>query len=238
MQIRFLGTIASLLLLCGASDALADGGPLALPASLEGRAEVLDPNDPDFGRAGVGSAVQPEGKGGVSEALVIRLSAELPVYRMWSGPEKVDANGNTNRLGGWWSYDAPSGPVQGYRVAYEICEQWNDLTWVATCTLQPGAVVAIGPGQSVSAQTCDNPSREESYPANPEDWQLYVAKSWTRLGEGKELVCPDASADYEADPADISRPIAPAVTESPEASPAVEPERRGLFRRLRDCLRR
>jgi hypothetical protein len=83
-------------------------------------------------------AVKPAGQGGVSAALVVKITQDIPVYRMWNGPGDVNAQGNTNRLGGWWSYDAPHGPVDGYRVAYEICRDWNKLKWVATCTLKAG----------------------------------------------------------------------------------------------------
>jgi hypothetical protein len=121
---------------------------------------------------------------------------------MWSGPQKVDARGNTNRMGQWWAFDAPSGPVDGYRRDYEVCVAWNDLTWVATCTLKAGAVVAIGPGQSVSAATCGDASGQESYAANPGDWQVYVEKAWARSAE---LECPDATQDYEADPGDVAK---------------------------------
>lgn len=79
---------------------------------------------------------------------------------------------------------------------------WNDLTWLAACTLKAGAVVAIGPGQSVSAETCNDKTGAENYPANQAVWQTYIDKPWTR---SQELHCPDVSADYETDPADISR---------------------------------
>lgn len=192
-------TLCSLALAALAGPACAD---LSLPAQLSGKAVVLSPSDPDYARAVVGSAVKPAGMGGVSEALVVKITQDIPVYRMWNGPAKVDARGNTNRLGGWWSYDAPQGSVTKYRADYEICKAWNDLTWMATCTLKQGAVVAIGPGQSVSAETCGDPTGQEQYAANASGWQTYVDKPWAR---GAELVCPDVSADYTANPADISK---------------------------------
>ncbi len=147
----------------------------------------------------------PAGQGGISEGLVVRLTEDLPVYRMWSGPDKLNASGFTNRIGQWWAYDAPTGTQAAYRDHYDICLAWNDLTWVATCTLKAGSVVAIGPGQSVSAETCGDPTGQESYPANPDYWQTYVAKAWARADE---LQCPADSADYQADPEDISRAVA------------------------------
>lgn len=174
----------------------------ALPGPLAGKAVVLAPTDPDYARAVVGSAVKLAGQGGVSEALVVRITADIPVWRMWNGPAKVDAYGRTNRIGGWWSYDAPRGTVAEYRVNYEICKGWNDLTWMAKCTLKAGSVVAIGPGQSVSAATCGDVTGQENYPANPRDWQTYIDKPWAR---GAELVCPTVDGnDYAVNPANIA----------------------------------
>lgn len=179
-------------------------GP-ALPASLQGKVELVPPEDPDHTRAKLAAAVKPAGEGGVSQGWVVRATVDLPVYRLWSGPSRKDSRGNTNRLGGWWAADAPQGPASGYRADYAICQGWNDLTWVAQCTLKQGAVVVVGPGQSVSAQTCGDVSGKESYAANAEDWQLYIDQPWTR---GAELVCPPEADDYEADPADLSKPKA------------------------------
>lgn len=190
-------------------DALPDGGApsLPLPDVLDGVAEIVPPDDPDFPRAELSAAVKEAGLGGLSDGVAVRLIADVPVYRMWNGPDVVDGNGNTNRLGQWWSFDAPVGSRDDYRAAYEVCEAWNELLYVATCTLQAGAVVATGPGQSVSEETCGEDG--ESYDANPEDWQVYIARAWTREGEGLELNCPDPAEDYRAKPADVSQPEAP-----------------------------
>lgn len=175
---------------------------LGLPAQLAGSAVVLKAADSDYSRAVLSEAVKPVGNGGISAGLVVKLTKDVTIYRLWSGPEKKDEKGNTNRLGSWWSYDSPTGKADTYRVNYEICKNWNDLTWVATCTLKSGSVVAIGPGQSVTALTCKDKTGGENYPANPVDWQLYIDKAWTR---SSELVCPDVAADYKADPYEISK---------------------------------
>lgn len=182
---------------------LANADDLKLPTSLEGKAVVLSATDPDYARAVVGSAVKPAGQGGVSAAIVVRITTDIPVYRLWNGPDKKNARGDTNRLGGWWSYDAPKGTADKYRSDYEICQGWNDLTWVATCTLKAGAVVAIGPGQSVSAETCGDPTGKVQYASNATGWQTYVDKPWAR---GAELACPADTSDYAADPSDIAQP--------------------------------
>src|SRR5262249_55391113 len=135
--------------------------------------------------------------------IVVRLTQDLTVFRMWNGPAKKDANGRTNRLGQWWAYDAPHGTQQQYRSDYEICLAWNDLTYVAKCTLKKGAVVAIGPGNSVSPKTCSDPRGKETYPANPRAWQVWISKVWARA---PEFECPAETVDYEADPSDVSHP--------------------------------
>jgi hypothetical protein len=53
----------------------------------------------------------------------------------------------------------------------------------------------------VSSKTCGDAAGKEAYPANPKGWQVWISKVWTRP---TELECPADSADYEADPADIS----------------------------------
>ena len=199
-----------------------------LPTALRGRAVVLQPDDPAYGHAMAASAVAPSGGGGISRAVVLRIVEPVQVWRLWSGPEVRNAKGYTNRLGPWWSWAEPSGPVDRYRSDYAICLSWNDLTWRAACTLRAGAVVAIGPGQSVSpAQcretvpaecqeaakpqsgpgrsglpaTCEIPVRAERYASKPEVWQLYVHRF---LGEGADLAC-DESLDAPVDSEDVSR---------------------------------
>jgi hypothetical protein len=169
---------------------------------------VLTPADPGYAQVSLDQAVKPAGQGGVSEAQVVRLTRDLPVYRMWSGPDKLNASGQTNRLGSWWSFDRPTGSVSAYRSDYEICLSWNDLTWVAACTLKAGAVVAIGPGQSVDAATCANPAGPEMYGPNKKGWQVYVDRPWAQPAAVFE--CPPVSADYQADPWEIGRPRASA----------------------------
>jgi hypothetical protein len=178
---------------------------LALPPAMVEAVVRLEPGDPDFSRANLDAAVKPPGEGGVSEGLVVRLVEDRPVYRLWNGPERVDANGFTNRLGGWWAFDAPIGPREGYRERYEVCRAWNELAWVVTCTLRAGAVVVVGPGQSVSAETCGDETGVEQYAANPVDWQVYVDRAWARQPD--ELDCPAAEADYAADPEELSRAL-------------------------------
>lgn len=178
---------------------------LQLPDAYAGKVTVLTPDDPDYARAHIDDAIEPEGDGGISKGLVVELLTDVPVWRLWNGPLKKDSSGNTNRLGQWWAARAPAGTRDQYRIDYEVCVAWNDLTWVAGCTLKKGAVVAVGPGQSVSAQTCGDPSGQEAYPADPTHWQVFIYQPWTRMGT--ELDCPPETQDYMDDPNDISKPL-------------------------------
>ena len=208
---RILVTLASAALSISCTEAQhpapatppAGAARLGLPAPLQGKAVLLPKGDPDEARADLASAVKPPGQGGISDGIVVRLTSDVTVWRMWDGPAKKDASGRTNRLGQWWSYDAPRGTQQSYRTIYEIRLSWNELTYMAQCTLKKGAVVAIGPGNSVSAKTCADATGKESYPAAPNDWQVWISKVWAR---GEELSCPADTVDYAADPADIARP--------------------------------
>ncbi len=173
---------------------------LQLPQGRVGKAVTVAPGDPAYARAAAWNALKAPGLGGVSGVIVVLLQQDVDVYRAWNGPAVKDAQGRTNRLGSWWSAVPPSGSVGDYRRDYEVCASWNQLSWVARCRLRPGAVVAIGPGQSVSEQTCQSPG--EAYPASPTVWQVYVDKPWARAAE---LDCSDESADYAADPLDLAR---------------------------------
>jgi len=115
-----------------------------------------------------------------------------------------DPAGRTNRVGQWWTFDVPSGTQQQYRRRYEICTPWNTLGYIVQCTLRRGAIVAIGPGNSVSASTCGNGA--EAYPPNQHDWQVFIHEAWNRTeGNSPELSCPPDSADKRADPTDLHR---------------------------------
>lgn len=134
------------------------------------------------------------GRGGVSECFAVQLVRRTTIYRLWNGPEsEVD-----NRTGSWWTLTPPAGTVHSYRESYAVCSEWNDLMWVATCSLDEGTIIAVGPGQSA---TCRNP--DERYPANSHDLQVYVPDVRNNPG----LHCPPPTSDYRADPNDLSAPV-------------------------------
>ena len=160
------------------------------PPDFKGYVEVVREVDPDL----MAQAVKPDGQGGVSRGWVVVVTEDVPVYRMWNGPG--DEAGN--RMGQWWAAEAPSGSEAAYRKRYAVCHEWNDLTWVARCTLTAGAKVVVGPTQSVSEDLCSLDGGE-SY-ARSKGWQVFIPRAW----ENPHLVCPDASSDYRADPRDLS----------------------------------
>lgn len=185
------------------------GETFEVPRAIAGSLELVAAGDATYASADPKDATGAPGVGKVSTPYVVRLTRDLPVYRLWAGPAVRDAQGRTNRIGEWWAFDPPDGTLAGYRRRYEICEKWNTLRWVAQCTLRRGSVVVMGPGQSVSAQTCEDPSGRENYPANDRDLQVYIHQAWTRTGQpDSALSCPDESRDYQNDPQDVAKPIA------------------------------
>lgn len=172
---------------------------LHLANPLASSLEFVPENDRAYAAADPQGATGQPGEGKVTRPYVVRLTTDVKVYRLWAGPDVRDAQGRTSRVGQWWTFDAPSGTLASFRRRYEVCEKWDTLRWVASCTLRRGSVVVIGPGQSVSEQTCEKPG--ESYPANSRDLQVYVSKAWDRA----DLVCPDQQEDYLNDPRDIAK---------------------------------
>lgn len=181
----------------------AKGPALQLPARLKGKAVVLAPSDPAYPRAKLEDGVKPPGGGGLLAGIVVQIKQDVTVYRLYNGPTWKDARGNNNRFGQWWAYDSLRGTQTDFRRDYEVCQSWNNLTWAVKCTLKKGAVVAIGPGNSVNESTCNR--KGESYPVNHRDWQIWIAEAYNRNGAGKELVCPGTAKDYRVDLRDISR---------------------------------
>ena len=176
--------------------------------------ELVPATDPSYVAADAAGATGVPGEGKVTKPYVVRLTRDMPVWRLWAGPEELDAQGRTSRIGQWWTLDRPVGTLASYRRRYEVCEKWDTLRWVAQCTLRRGSVVVIGPGQSVSEQTCGKPG--ESYPVNERDFQTYIHEAWKRTGQpDSELSCPDVSRDYENDPLDIAKPAKPGALRKP-----------------------
>jgi hypothetical protein len=180
--------------LVGCAGPLGDWQRVTLPAALRGKAELLPLDTDQHYAAAPWQAVSAPGKGATSAALVVRLKEDVPVYRAWSGTEPSEHPRQADRLGQWWSFDDPRGLTrESFRRAYGVCSAWNQLRKVATCRLLKGAVVAVGPPQSVDASTCGT---AEAYPPNLAAWQVYIHRAWER----KDLVCPPEQQDRDFGP--------------------------------------
>lgn len=159
----------------------------------------------------IGNALLPEGKGGVYEGKVVRVKEPLALYRVYSAREF--ARSGRGRVGGWWT---PLPPARGvsrpeYRRRYEICESFNpDLDRVVACRIYPGALLVVGPGQSVDEQTCGRTG--ESYAADGDKRypQIYLFEAFRHqfvMGDERTplqdtelyLGCPAAADDRSFD---------------------------------------
>ncbi|MEM7408344.1 MAG: hypothetical protein AAF458_23850 [Pseudomonadota bacterium] len=104
-----------------------------------------------------------DGKLCQGQAYELRPAARVRVFRAFNS-----TNPNS-RLGRWWVFDKPAGPVASYRARYEICYQWSALDKLVQCTLKPGARIVLGTGQSARC------SEFLTYPVS-EAQQIYVAE--------------------------------------------------------------
>lgn len=106
-------------------------------------------------------ALRAPGQGGLTQGLAFRTTVARTVYRI------VRRNAQ-NEPGAWWTLEPPTGTRDAYRAQFGICVEWNTLEVLERCTLEPGAHVIAGPGQSA---TCTG---GPSYPVSP-SIQWYVA---------------------------------------------------------------
>ena len=160
--------------------------------------QIANPATDVEAKALLKEAVGAAGAGKISSGLIARVTdkAGIPVYRLWDGPSTAPRN---NRLGQWWTHNAPAGTQAAYRRNYEVCKDWNKLTHVAKCMLKKGAIFAIGPGQSVKSICQD---KKEAYgPDTAHRYlQLYIKGAWAR----KDLVCPPEKGDQQLWPAAVA----------------------------------
>ena len=92
------------------------------------------------------SALGASGKGQLCTGRVYEATKPVTVYRVW-----MKEKGYT-QIGRWWSFQAPTGTRDEYRLQNEICPEWSALDVVSACTLQVGAHVVVGPGQSAACE--------------------------------------------------------------------------------------
>lgn len=127
----------------------------------------------------VANALMSEGKGGVYEGKVVKVRQAFPLYRVYSSKEYTRTG--RGRVGGWWT---PLPPARGvsrleYRRRYEICERFNpDLDRVVACRLYPGALLVIGPGQSVDEKTCGKAGENYAADGEKRNLQIYLFEAF------------------------------------------------------------
>ena len=87
--------------------------------------------------------------------------SQVVIYRAWNSTNPK------SKLGQWWAFSEPAGPIALYRKNNEICYQWSPLDKLVRCTLKPGAKIVVGTGQSAQC------SQYLSYPASATQ-QIFV----------------------------------------------------------------
>jgi hypothetical protein len=127
----------------------------------------------------IGNALMAVGKGGVYEGKVVRVRQAFPIYRVYSAREY--ARTGRSRIGGWWTSVPPGRGISRaeYRRRYEICESFNpDLDRVVACRVYPGALLVIGPGQSVDEKTCGRAGEGYAADSGKRNLQVYLADAF------------------------------------------------------------
>jgi len=116
--------------------------------------------------------------GNMRWALFGKVVKPLPVWRAFSANSRVcEQKPYEARLqGSWWSLEDPRRyGKDGYRKGAAVCSIWNDLGKVVHCTVKRGAIVAVGPTQSVKECKCPAPPEVSVESYGPTDqWQVYV----------------------------------------------------------------
>jgi hypothetical protein len=91
------------------------------------------------------------GYGGLRCPRFYKATAGAKFYRLWDGRDnKARERGHSFTLTRFAPHD------RDYRRKFGVCESWNDLSKEFVCEIKPGAtaIIAIGPGEQVSAKTC------------------------------------------------------------------------------------
>ncbi len=168
----------------------------------------------------IGNALEPEGNGGVYEGKILKVKKVFPIFRVYT--KKGDPKtGRNNRFGGWWTHVPPGKGISkaDYRRRYEICESFNrDLDRVVQCWIYPGALLLVGPGQSVSEDTCGKPGESYASDSGKDNLQIYILEMFnhnflSRNGQTplKDLElyigCPAESDDRSFDWYSEGRPL-------------------------------
>lgn len=114
-------------------------------------------------------------QGGLQFGLVAKVEKPIKLWRVFTS--QPTGCGGAKAEGGWWSAQDPRPRGKAtYRKLNAVCESWNDFGEVIECTAQPGAVVVIGPTESVSAAgcSCKGHTAKDHYSRENAEWQVYV----------------------------------------------------------------
>ncbi len=132
-----------------ASSAVSSSSAVASPApsipGCVGGFEVPPPGAREVEDAPlVARAVGKPGEGKLCAGKAYEVVAPIVVHRVWQAAKPHTL------FGGWWSFDAPHGPLADFRARYVVCPAWTTLDVASTCTLKVGARFVVGPGQSAT----------------------------------------------------------------------------------------
>lgn len=142
------------------ATAEACAGPIATPPP--GLADAHEPTPP--------WSVGAPGKGSLCEGKLFVARGPVTVYRIFSASWKDSKLAGPR--GAFWTLDRPTGAAGSYRNVYQICKEWNDLDMLNECTIEVGARVVLGPGQSA---TCDK--SDTSYPRSAANQIVLIKKA-------------------------------------------------------------
>ena len=140
----------------GGPEAPVAAAPAACPGKIEAQDGLTAVSDDALYKQALGEPT----KGSLCTGQVFEAQKPVKVYRVWN-----KAKGYT-KLGRWWSFSAPRGPIEAYRTQNAICPEWSDLDMVSECTLKVGARVVVGPGQSANCKA-------GSFPVSPTN-QVFI----------------------------------------------------------------
>ena len=150
----------------------------ACPGKIEAQDGLVAVSDDPLYKQALGEPT----KGSLCTGQVFEAQKPVKVYRVWNKAKSY------TKLGRWWSFSAPKGPVGAYRAANAICPEWSELDMVSECTLKVGAHVVVGPGQSAACKA-------ESFPVSPTN-QVFIPNETKDPANQKVFVegCTEGSA--------------------------------------------
>jgi hypothetical protein len=101
--------------------------------------------------------------GGLCDGQVFVAQEPVRLYRIFTASYESYTPHRAAPLGPYWTLRPPTGSASEFRTTYEVCAEWNDLDSLNDCTLDVGAKVVMGPGQSV---TCSDGTAYAASAAN------------------------------------------------------------------------